>query len=210
MGSGTRGLSIWPDLSLGLLFVKAVDFTGTNGLPKNVLHALQNDLIDKYDPLCCNDRSPTNRRLRAEWEAVHGLVEEVSRRSVTYKSLADSAHRELTRPLAPMSDVIHDGDAPGKKTIRTGEKSSPLATDLIRILIDYNPKLVDSKSRLRFDCYKNGMTVAQHKNFILKRLGVVEARKQTSDLQFDSARGYISIERNGKRLNIPVPESLQC
>ena len=59
-------------------------------------------------------------------------------------------------------------------------------------MIAHNPKR--DKSRARFDCYRDGMTVAEYGNAVRTKLGAVEARKCGRDLRWDAERGFIRIE----------------
>jgi hypothetical protein len=68
------------------------------------------------------------------------------------------------------------------------------------LIIHENPKI--GKSRLRFDCYRDGITLADYEKAVRERLGADEARKCKPDLKWDSARHFIRIERNGKNLSI--------
>ncbi|MBY0612140.1 MAG: hypothetical protein K2P80_08140 [Beijerinckiaceae bacterium] len=61
--------------------------------------------------------------------------------------------------------------------------------DVIRVLIDHNPKI--GKSYFRFDCYRDGMTIADYRNAVRDRLGDVEAQKFKRDIRWDSDRNFI-------------------
>lgn len=65
-------------------------------------------------------------------------------------------------------------------------------TEVIRLLRPSNPKI--GKSRLRFDCYKDGMSVAEYKSTVRERLGLVEAGKCGGDLKYDTRHNFIRIE----------------
>jgi hypothetical protein len=82
-------------------------------------------------------------------------------------------------------------------------------TDVIRVLVDENPKLSTSKSLRRFDCYRDGMTVADYESAVRQRLGDVEGRKLSADLQWDCSRDFIRLERNGRPIELPVSPSRQ-
>lgn len=75
-------------------------------------------------------------------------------------------------------------------TPRIGHNSS----DVIRILIHENPKR--GKSRDRFGCYRDRMTVAEYEEAVRRRLGHVEAKKCLRDLAWDINRHFIRIERS--------------
>jgi hypothetical protein len=87
--------------------------------------------------------------------------------------------------------------------------SEPMASDTIRLLATDNPKR--GKSRLRYDCYRDGMTVGEYKETVRKRLGDLEAKKCKGDLQWDSdpKRNFIRIERNGKPVTLSIAPSRQ-
>jgi hypothetical protein len=84
------------------------------------------------------------------------------------------------------------------KTKKSGiiQTTGFIASDVIRLQISGNPK--NGKSRLRFACYRDGMTVADYTNEVGQRCGAAEAPKCTPDLKWDSDRHFIRIERNGK------------
>lgn len=85
----------------------------------------------------------------------------------------------------------------------------PLSTDIIRILIKHNPRRAGSKSLLRFECLKDGMNIEEFEMPVCQRLGEAEARKCKNDLQWDCDRGNISIERNGRRVDLFISPSMQ-
>jgi hypothetical protein len=87
--------------------------------------------------------------------------------------------------------------------------SGPTPSDTIRLLVTDNPKR--GKSRLRYDCYRDGMTVGGYEETVRKRLGDLEAKKCTGDLQWDSdpKRNFIRIERNGKPVMLSIVPSRQ-
>jgi hypothetical protein len=85
----------------------------------------------------------------------------------------------------------------------------PLPTDIIRLLTPTNPKLVGSKSLHRFECYADGITVEHYRQTVAARLGPDEARKYKADVQWDSDRGFIALQRHGKTTHLAVPKSLQ-
>ena len=89
------------------------------------------------------------------------------------------------------------------------DATEPLPTDIIRLLTPTNPKQIGSKSLHRFNCYADGITVEQYRQTVLTRLGPDEARKFKADLQWDSHRGFISLERHGRTIHLAVPQSLQ-
>jgi hypothetical protein len=64
----------------------------------------------------------------------------------------------------------------------------------IRKLVNENPKKLGSKSRLRFDCYRDGMTVADYESAVSRSLGETEARKCEADIKWDSERHFIRVE----------------
>ena len=74
-------------------------------------------------------------------------------------------------------------------TIRATDYNRP---DTIRVLVHENPKR--GLSRLRFDCYRDGMTVTEYEASVRQRLGSVEASKCRLDLKWDSDRRFIRIE----------------
>ncbi|WP_294537569.1 hypothetical protein [uncultured Rhodoblastus sp.] len=76
----------------------------------------------------------------------------------------------------------------------------PISSDVIRLLIRENPK--SGKSRLRFDCYRDGMTVADYEKAVLQKLGAAEAKKCKPDLKWDIARHFIRIEHSGRNPSV--------
>ncbi len=74
-------------------------------------------------------------------------------------------------------------------------------SDVIKVVADSNPKRNGSKSRFRFACYRDGMSVAEYRQAVGRERGDYEAGKCTLDLRWDSERHYIRIERNGRPLN---------
>ena len=73
-----------------------------------------------------------------------------------------------------------DGEpkAPRDRTSRNFDKSATIG-----LLIDKNPKREGSKSFIRFDAYKDGMTVGDF----------ITAGGTYGDLAWDSARGFVAI-----------------
>jgi len=95
---------------------------------------------------------------------------------------------------------LHSGVALGQAntkltSVSVAAVTNYSATDIIRLRVDANPKT--GKSRLRFDCYRDGMTVAEYENMVRIRLGAAEATKCGPDLKWDTdpKRHFISIER---------------
>jgi hypothetical protein len=93
---------------------------------------------------------------------------------------------------------------------RVDHGTDPLPSDVIRLLRDENPKRVGSKSYLRFNCYRDGMTVAQYLGAVRSALSDVEAKKCLLDLQWDSdpKRDSIRIERNGMPIALRRTDSM--
>jgi hypothetical protein len=85
-----------------------------------------------------------------------------------------------------------------------------LDSDIIRLLVDKNPKLPTSKSFRRFACYRDRMTFGEYSAELLSRFGEDESRKRTADVKWDSSHGFIGMERNGKRIDLKVPASLMA
>lgn len=107
-----------------------------------------------------------------------------------------SRFRLFGRPpseAAFLSALGHDVEAPSMPAAR----STPAAAGaVIRILVAANPKR--GKSRLRFDCYRDGMTAEEYERTVRERLGAVESAKCRDDLKWDSdpKRALIRIERS--------------
>lgn len=93
---------------------------------------------------------------------------------------------------------------------RMDHETEAMPSDVIRLLHVENPKRVGSKSRLRFACYHNGMTVAQYIDAVRSKLGSDEAKKCLLDLQWDSdpKRHFIRIERNGTLIALRRTEAM--
>jgi hypothetical protein len=87
--------------------------------------------------------------------------------------------------------------------------TEPISSDVIRLLVQDNPKR--GKSRLRFDCYRDGMTFAGYEKAVRQQLGEIEARKCKGDLKWDTdpTRRFVRVERDGKRLDLSIPASLR-
>lgn len=111
------------------------------------------------------------------------------------------------------SDMLNWQAQRHRPTTTTGNnvdhEAEPIPSDVIRLLIHENPKR--GKSRLRFDCYYDGITFADYEKAVLFRLGEAEARKCKADLKWDSdqKRRLIRIERDGKPLELSIPSWLQ-
>jgi len=65
-------------------------------------------------------------------------------------------------------------------------------SDKIRLVRGSNPKT--RKSAERYDCYRDGMTVAEYRKEVTRRLGRSEAGKCLRDLDWDVKRNFIRIE----------------
>jgi hypothetical protein len=90
---------------------------------------------------------------------------------------------------------------------RMSHKVQPGKADVIRLLVAENPKR--GKSRARFECYADRLTIANYLSTVRDRLGEAEARKYKQDIQWDVSRDFIRIERSGKPLDISISRSLQ-
>lgn len=88
--------------------------------------------------------------------------------------------------------------------------TDPLRSDVIRLLREENPKRVGSKSYLRFNCYRDRITVSQYIDAIRNALGNVKEKKCLLDLQWDSdpKRDFIRIERNGMPIALRRTDSM--
>ena len=84
------------------------------------------------------------------------------------------------------------------------QETEPVESDVIRILSHENPKQLDRRSRNRFDCYRDGMPVAEYKTEVDQRFGSVERTTCTNDLKRDSDRGFIRIERGGQAVTMKI------
>lgn len=89
------------------------------------------------------------------------------------------------------------------RTTADGVDAEP--TDTIRLRVEGNPKKPGSKSYRRFALYRDGMSVGNFFDSVKRRYGESEALKTKDDIQWDSERGFISIQRNGKPIKIFVP-----
>lgn len=90
--------------------------------------------------------------------------------------------------------VLESGGLPVPAQAAAIRTASSYSSDVIRLLIPGNPK--QGKSRRRFGCYRDGMTVTEYEAEVRKRLGAVEAGKCKIDLKWDSdpKRGFIRLE----------------
>jgi hypothetical protein len=78
---------------------------------------------------------------------------------------------------------------------RSADRKSQLSDpDVIRLLRRDNPKTGLSKKR--YDCYRDGMSVAEYRAEVARRLGSSEAAKCRADLRWVSDRHFIRIEPN--------------
>ena len=104
-----------------------------------------------------------------------------------------SSPRPAMQPLRPPARRVHGLSMdPLSTTVRNVTEN-----DIIQLLIEQNPKLDGSKSRLRYECYRDGMTISQYRDEVYIRLGDSEARKWRADLMWDSTRGFIQIRNSG-------------
>ncbi len=67
--------------------------------------------------------------------------------------------------------------------------------DVIHLIVPGNPKISNRKSILRFDCYRDGMALAEYEAAVLAALGADEAAKCRKDLRWDTEHNFIQIER---------------
>ena len=116
-----------------------------------------------------------------------------------------SRFRLFGRPLSEaafLAAIGRAGEAPtmpgtsleSKKKPSPKVRSAPItASDVIRVLVEVNPKR--GKSRLRFDCYRDGMTTVEYEETVRQSLGSAEAAKCRDDLRWDAdpRRGFIRI-----------------
>jgi hypothetical protein len=72
----------------------------------------------------------------------------------------------------------------------------PRAPDLrvIRLGVNSNPKKRNSASAARYACYSDGMTVADYRAEVDRRLGPSEAAKCRADIRHDTAKNFIRVE----------------
>ncbi len=83
--------------------------------------------------------------------------------------------------------------APTVSTARNPSQLESRGQDVIRLLEPTNPKT--GKSRARYACYTDKMTVADYTQTVRMRRGEFESRKCNADLKWDTERKFISIER---------------
>ena len=110
----------------------------------------------------------------------------------------------VTLPQSSRSDVRFVGI--GNKAFP--RRHGPKPTDVIRLLVHENPKLSTSRSRHRFDCYMDGMTVAEYETVVRRKLGDAEARKIIADLRWDCDRNFIRLERDGRPIELSISTSM--
>lgn len=123
---------------------------------------------------------------------------------------ASVARMPMSTPAVPMPRSAQSGVRPHGNTKATAlQRISPRPTDIIRVLVYENPKLFTSKSRHRFDCYRDGMTVADYETAVRRKLGDAEARKLKADLQWDCHRNFIRLERDNRPVEMPILPSTQ-
>jgi hypothetical protein len=73
------------------------------------------------------------------------------------------------------------------------QKTLHRSCGIIKILVVGNPKLVGSKSFLRFDCYSDGMSIADYEAKVRSFCGESESRKCTADIAWDTDHRFIEI-----------------
>ncbi len=90
--------------------------------------------------------------------------------------------------------ALEQGSTPALAEISALRATNYRTANVIRVLVP-NPKR--GKSRLRFDCYRDGMTVEEYEKEVRERLGADEAKKCGPDLKWDTdpKRQFIRIER---------------
>jgi len=106
-----------------------------------------------------------------------------TRRPIDYsvvRRLIGSDSGEASTPL-PVASVVRS---------RTGATTGRVT--VIRLIEKRNPK--SGKSRLRYDCYRDGMTVAEYETSVAARLGHAEAAKCRADIEWDLERRFIRLE----------------
>jgi len=129
------------------------------------------------------------RTIIAQKKPVQGCVT-VTAKTVPQSVAPDPARRYSSRPPRP------------KKAIGSFE---PEPSDVIRLLVEDNPKLAASKSYRRFESYRDGMTVGEYKAAVFERLGKTEARKCKVDVKWDSDRNFIQLIRGGQPIDLSIP-----
>ena len=144
------------------------------------------------ETLCVLVRHPTGRSnpaemKKGEWWAAKGR--EMRIRFETGNRNCPTLERDkvIQRPLP-----IGEHEPLLENETDLDHKAEYSAGNVIRILIRENPKR--GKSRLRFDCYNDGITFLEYENAVRQRLGDAEARKCKDDLKWDRARRFIRIE----------------
>ena len=126
--------------------------------------------------------APTELAKRERANAAIEILGFVRRGAVNRPADVNAIQAESQRP----SEVKGNGVA---------RNAAPNSLAVIRLQIRENPKI--GKSRLRFDCYRDGMTIADYELAVRQRLGAFEASKCKPDLKWDSTRGFIRIECSG-------------
>jgi len=81
-----------------------------------------------------------------------------------------------------------------KRNCESGRRSRFSDHDVARLVRRSNPKT--GKSAARYECYRDGMTVAEYRSEVSRRCAPSEARKCTADLRWDERRGFIRIGRH--------------
>jgi hypothetical protein len=89
---------------------------------------------------------------------------------------------------------IEKGILPVSAQLPAIPRMSNNSSDIIRVLVNDNPK--SGKSRDRFSCYRDRMTVAEYEEAVRRQLGNVEAKKCSPDLAWDIKHHFIRIERS--------------
>lgn len=98
------------------------------------------------------------------------------------------------KSVAAEVEAASAAPAEKKATVSKGPKGV-LPTETISMLVAGNPKREGSKAKVRFDLYRDGMTVAE----------ALEAGITTPDLIYDTSHGFVKITNYNPEL-APVKE----
>ena len=157
--------------------------------------------------LCALVVGPTGRNIPTEMKSPEWWV----KKGREMQTIAEGGAAGLEQdPTIPLPDTRTErarqqrppitGRGSGGREPELDREAEAVPSDVIRLLRNENPKKLGSKSRLRFACYRDGMTVAQYVDAVRVRLGSDQAKGCLLDLQWDSdpKRSFIRIERGGR------------
>lgn len=141
------------------------------------------------------------------WVRKGGEIRTIAAQSKSGQS-CDTATAK-TVPHSGESEPAHIGSPRPPRPEKAIGSFEPEPSDVIRLLVGDNPKLVGSKSYRRFESYRDGMTFGEYEATVYERLGKAEARKCKADVKWDSDRDFIQLIRDDQPLDLYMPDWLR-